>query len=111
MNNAQIGKAFSCAVIFAAGLGLGSLLTPTPSKALEDASQLLSGGMTGVAANQTAFSAPGTATALADQIGGKGESAVQIRHAGWHSSQVESQADDSDGAQRCDPHDCGSEKR
>ena len=110
MNNAQIGKAFSCAVIFAAGLGLGSLLTPTPSKALEDASQLLSGGMTGVAANQTASARPERQPPLLVRAAAKAK--VPFKYACRRALFAgESQADDSDGAQRWDPHDCGSEKR
>ena len=78
MNSAQRGKAFSYAAILAAGACFGSWLpAPTPAKALEDASQLLSGGIIGMAAGQTSFSAPGVAAISPGQI--KGESSVQIR--------------------------------
>jgi len=80
MNNAQIGNAFSCAAILAAGIGFGAwLLLATPSQALEDSSQLLPGGVIGGSGGQTIFTAPGLTSTLPDQIGNKGESAVQIR--------------------------------
>jgi hypothetical protein len=81
MNNAQSGKAFSYPAILAAGICFGSwLLAPTPSKALEDTSQLLAGGLLG-SPNQTLFTAPGVPYGiLPDQIPpNKGESAVQLR--------------------------------
>jgi hypothetical protein len=78
MNTAQRQRAFSCAAILAAGIGFGALLLlPTPAKALEDASQLLPGGIVGMTAGQTYFTAPGVTSTSPGQI--KGESSVQIR--------------------------------
>lgn len=78
MNNAQRGKAFSVTAILAAAACFGlCLLAPTPAKALEDASQLLSGGILGMGAGLTYFSAPGVPAINPGQI--KGESSIQIR--------------------------------
>jgi hypothetical protein len=78
MNNAQRGKAFSVTAILTAAALFGSwLLAPTPAKALEDASQLLSGGILGMTTGQTYFSAPGVPAISTGQI--KGESSIQIR--------------------------------